>query len=268
MSNQLTAYTNVMKIADSRTMKIAEASPAGVNIQRIFRSISQLMVDNTKLQKCTPLSIFMCASSSAMMGLELSKDMGEAYLVPYGDVCQLQPSYKGLIKLALRHPDIKGISCRLVYENDDYDFNDGIKRSVKHHFDPFMDDRGNLIGVYASYETMSGYYDFETMNMMEVQKVKSKSKGGNIWNEWYEEMVKKSALRRLCKRIPKTIELSKALDFDMNLETARPQDHGEVIDVTGSDGLPDEKIKPTGKDKNERVDNDEAEFLLGADNGN
>lgn len=250
-----TVYNQVMKYAEGKKNEIQESSPDDVKIMRIYRSISYLLQENSKLLECSPASIFMCASSSAMMGLELSKDIGEAYLVPYGKVCKLMPSYKGLIKLALRHPDIKGISCSLVYENDKYEFSGGSDRYLIHKFDPFKADRGLLIGVYASYETASGFFDFEALNMEEVNKCRKVSKGGNIWNDWHEEMVKKTALRRLCKRIPKLIDLNKALDFDMNIETKKPQDHGENFDDM-------KDVTPEEEQPENRTDEETASGLL------
>jgi len=185
--------------------------------------------------------MFSSVAACALLGLEISPNMSEAYLIAYGKenpVCQLQPSYIGLIKLALKHPDIKGISVRVVRANDEFLFKDGIDRVLTHKFNPFDTDekRGEIIGVHASYETHAGYFDFETMNMEQIAAVRSVSKGGDIWRKWFEEMAKKSVLRRLCKRIPKTLELTQAINYDIDLERGKAQDHSGHINIDITDG--------------------------------
>ena len=69
---------------------------------------------------------------SSQLGLYVDGVLGHAYLVPYWNgkekrrEVQLIPGYKGLIDLARRSGSVESISARVVYKNDDFDFEYGL----------------------------------------------------------------------------------------------------------------------------------------------
>ena len=61
---------------------------------------------------------------------------------------------------------------------------------------------------------------------------KSPSSRSGPWVTHYEEMGKKTVLRRLCKLLPASVELQRAVEVDELADSGIPQDLGAMIDVT------------------------------------
>lgn len=63
------------------------------------------------------------------------------------------------------------------------------------------------------------------------QKVieKNKGKDSQVWAEHYDEMAKKTVVRRLCKHLPSSPELQKAVTLDEKADFGLPQDLGALI---------------------------------------
>jgi recombination protein RecT len=105
-----------------------------------------------------------------------------------------------------------------VYENDVFMYEYGLKEDIKHI--PCMDDRGKIIAVYAVAILKDGGHQFDVMSKAEVDNIRnsSKSKDNGPWVTHYEEMAKKTVLRRLFKWLPCSVEMQKAVILDEQLD--------------------------------------------------
>ena len=89
--------------------------------QRFVASVLIAVVDEPKLQTCTPQSIYLAAVRSATLGLSVDPAYGQAYLVAYGNVCTFMPGYKGFRDKASEN----GIGCHVteIYSNEKIETN-------------------------------------------------------------------------------------------------------------------------------------------------
>lgn len=163
------------------------------------------------LQKASTSSLHTALVNLAAIGLTINPAMKLAYLVPRDGKVVLDISYMGLLKLATDTGSVKAAKAELVYENDEFQYNGPFEKPI-HRFNPFArKDRGELAGVYVIAKLGTGFDQIETLDVEEIAKIKDKSKAKNgPWKEWFEEMVKKAAIKRAYKGWPRTEQLSMA----------------------------------------------------------
>lgn len=164
------------------------------------------------LAACTKESVLQCLMSCGQYGL--LPDGRHAHLIPYKDKCTLILDYKGLIALATRN-GISGIFAEVVYENDG--FTTGVRNGKKElvHTYNAASDRGKAIAFYSC-STHNNVFDFEVMTVAECEAIKNRSRAGNSgpWVTDFNEMGKKTVIRRHSKRWDLTPELAAALAID------------------------------------------------------
>lgn len=155
---------------------------------------------NAQLLDCTPFSVKVAFYHAASLGLEVGSVLGHAYLVPYKQTCQLIPGYRGLIYLAVRSGACRQIWAETIHENDAFAHRLGTDPKIEHQ--PSLGNRGAVIGAYACARLHGGGTQFVVLNLDEIEKVRAKSRvKGGPWSEWFEEMAKKTAIRRLVKQL-------------------------------------------------------------------
>lgn len=153
-----------------------------------------------------PNSLQAAILNVAAIGISLNPANQHAYLVPRdGQIC-LDISYRGLVKLATDSGAIKWAKVELVYENDDFSWC-GPAEAPEHRADPFSD-RGALKGGYCIAKLPDGDILVEVMPIEEINKIRDTSKAyqnkKGPWINWYEEMAKKTVLKRAYKSWPQT----------------------------------------------------------------
>src|SRR5437870_1816729 len=100
---------------------------------------------------------------------------------------------------------VSSIDPAVVRRGDQYSLNLGTDRQLVHV--PLIDPakRGDWIGAYAVVEFRDGRTDFEWMTRQEIEKVKqcseSASEAWSPWRRFEDEMIKKSPIRRMAKRL-------------------------------------------------------------------
>ena len=202
--------------------QIAKALPSVITPERFVRMAMTALTGNPKLQNCTPETFIGAALTAAQLGLEPNTPLGQAYLIPYGNTCQFQIGYKGLLDLANRSGLLKNVTAQVVYENDEFEFEFGLEPKLKHK--PAMSNRGKPLWVYATYHLTNGGYNFEVMSMDDVRKFakeKSKSYNNGPWQTDFEAMAKKTVLKKVLKYAPLKSETASAVVQDggiFNLE--------------------------------------------------
>jgi len=200
---------------------IAKALPSVMTPERFARITLTALNTNQQLQETTPASFLGAMMTAAQLGLEPNTPLGQAYLLPYRNKgtleCQFQIGYRGLIDLAYRSGEIKMIQAHVVYGNDDFDFSFGLEPQL-HHV-PAKSDRGEPEWVYASFETKDGGHGFEVMSIDDIRKhaakySKSYSSNFSPWKTSFEEMAKKTVLKRVLKYAPMRTDFVRAVTAD------------------------------------------------------
>lgn len=212
--------------------------PAGFNVDRMSRVVINAISTTPAIAECTPATIFLSAVRAFSCGLEPNGALNEGYLVPFfnsksgNKECQFMPSYRGLIQLARRSGEIAGVYAKTVHENDEFEVEEGTFRSITHKPN-YFGQRGKAIGYYAVFTLKDGSQDFEVMGFEEIEAIRKRSKAGNNgpWQTDYDEMAKKTVLKRLLKRAPGKIEIAAAVENDN--KAAMGEEQGAIIDIEG-----------------------------------
>ena len=206
--------------------EIKKALPSVITPERFTRMVLSALSTTPKLGSCTPKSFLGAMMSAAQLGLEPNTPLGQAYLIPYKnkgvDEVQFQIGYKGLIDLAYRSGEVEVVQAHIVYENDTFECEYGLEPKLTHT--PADKDRGEPIKVYAVFKTKSGGYGFEVMSMDDIRKHASKySKSyGSSYSPWktnFEEMAKKTVLKRVLKYAPLKSDFVRGITQDESIKT-------------------------------------------------
>lgn len=169
----------------------------------------------------------------AAIGITLNPASKLAYLVPRDGMVCLDISYMGLLHLAQATGSIKWGQCKLVYSNDTYESN-GLDTAPTHKYNAFGD-RGAVVGGYCTVKTADGDYLTEEMSLAEIKAVESTSKAKNgPWKTFWEEMARKTIVKRASKYWPKAQRLDNAIhllneDEGVFLEPVMPHKSEEDI---------------------------------------
>lgn len=231
-------------LCDERTKtSIAAVVPKHIDKARLLRVALAEIKRNPQLAKCDPTSFMHAFFQTCSLGLEMGGPLQEAYPIPFnlkGSMqCQLIVGYRGLIKLARRSGEIAKIEAHAIYENDEFDYQFGTDSFLRHK--PALNDRGNIIAFYAYALLKDGAEQFEVMGLDAVNKIKSSSKAAqgshSPWNTYFEEMGRKTVIRRIFKYLPVSVELQSA--FTAEDDSGETYEHEK--DITNND-VPDEYI--------------------------
>lgn len=219
--------------------QIAKALPSVITPERFTRMVLTAMSTNKDLQLCTPNSFLGAMMQAAQLGVEPNTPLGQAYLIPYKNKgaleCQFQLGYKGLIDLAYRSGEVKDIQAHEVHENDTFEYELGLEPKLKHI--PAMKNRGAVIMYYAIFHTKDGGYGFNVMSVDDVQehaRKYSKSYGSSFspWKSNFDEMAKKTVLKRCLKYAPIKTEFARSISADETIKTTIAADMAEAADET------------------------------------
>jgi recombination protein RecT len=219
--------------------QIASALPSVITADRFARIAMTALSKDPKLQECTPQSFLGAMMQAAQLGVEPNTPLGQAYLIPYRNKgqmeCQFQLGYKGLIDLAYRSGDITSISAHEVCENDEFEYELGLDEKMKHK--PALKDRGEVILYYAVFRTKSGGSGFAVMSVDDVkkhmQKFSQAARGGfSPWSTNFDEMAKKTVIKKVLKYAPIKTEFVRAVAADETIKTTIAPDMVDEQDET------------------------------------
>lgn len=237
--NSNTEKKTMQNYVKSMESEIKKALPSAITPERFTRMVLSALSVNPKLGACTPKSFLGAMMSAAQLGLEPNTPLGQAYLIPFKnkgvDEVQFQIGYKGLIDLAYRSGEVELVQAHIVYSNDDFECEYGLEPKLVHR--PADSDRGEPIKVYAMFKTKSGGYGFEVMSMDDVRNHAEKYSQAyktsfSPWKTNFEEMAKKTVLKKVLKYAPLKSDFVKGVVQDGTVKTEISADMYEVPDNT------------------------------------
>lgn len=204
-----------------------------------------------KIATSNPISAQNAIINVAAIGITLNPASKLAYLVPRdGGVC-LDISYMGLLHIAQQAGSILWGQCKLVHANDTYESN-GLDKAPTHKYQAFGE-RGSIVGGYCTVKTPDGDYLTEEMNLADIKKVAATSKAKKgPWQTFWEEMARKTIVKRASKYWPKVDRLDRAI-HNLNTDVGEGvQDESQpeviidveshIISVTESKGRTPEQL--------------------------
>jgi len=208
------------------------------------------------LQKCNPALVVQEALKAAVLKLPISKNLGFAYIVPYGNQPQFQIGYKGLIQLAMRSGQVQNINAGPVYDGEirgydklsgTFDFN-GERQSDK------------VVGYFAYMRLINGfektvYWTREDVIAHAQKYSKSYNNPKGAWKTNFDSMATKTPLRALfSKYAPLSVDFVQALNSEESFIDEVPSDSQTEEDVDAKTAKaapppPKEEKKETLADK-------------------
>lgn len=229
------------------TESIPETLRRTMNPSRVIKVALMNAVTNKSILKCTPKSVVNAVIQATSYGLDVGGSLGQAYIVPFRNKNLRPPfdheatliiGYRGFIAMARRSGEILSVAAHGVYEKDEFDMQLGDQPHIKHK--PFLGgERGKLKAVYSVAEFKDGGRHSDFMTLTDVAKIRNRSraKDSGPWVTDFDEMAKKTVVRRASKYWPLCIDLLR--------EAMAQEDMGEKgrsLDIEGDapDWLNDE----------------------------
>lgn len=155
----------------------------------------------------------------------LLPDGKEAALVPFKGSVAYMPMLGGILKKVRNSGELASITAHVVYKNDKFRYWVDTKGEHVEHEPLLFGERGDSIGAYALATTKDGAVYIEVLTNKDLSAIESssRSKEGPWSGPFRDEMKKKSAIRRLSKRLPMSTDLETVVERDDELYDITPQ---------------------------------------------
>lgn len=219
---------------------IRAALPEHVPFDRFRRIVLTAVQSDQALLKADPRALLTACLRAAQDGL--MPDKREGVILMFKGQPAWMPMVAGLMKLARNSGEIASMQAQVVYRGEPFRVVLGDEDRIVHERVLEAVDAGQPpIAVYAIATLRDGTRIHEAMTWKQVMKVKGASASGDKgpWGAWPDEMARKTALRRLLKRLP----LSTDRDGDRRLVQAVErvdEDHPRVAAQAAAGLLADE----------------------------
>lgn len=290
------AIADVRGLLEKMKPQMESALPRHLTADRLARVAVTAIQQNPKLLDCDRNSLLSAIMSCAQLGLEPDGLLGQAYLIPFkvkGSMrVQFIPGYKGLIDLARRSGDVSSITAVKVCENDHFVIDYSNEPPFEHK--PLLKgDRGEAIVFWAMARFKDGSIHWDYMTRAEVEAMRDGSQGyqaakrfakngvvNSPWVTHFDEMAKKTVIRRICKYLPMSVSRAAAIEdaYESGKATERTAE-GDfiVINAESDDGQVEENESGSTKleqftsehdlETGEVIDQQNAYGNIGGDSG-
>lgn len=224
--------------------QMALALPKHVTADRLARIALTEVRKVPKLAQCDQTSFLGAIMQCCALGLEPGGALGHCYLIPFENrrqnrtEVQFIVGYRGMLDLARRSGQIISLEARTVHAKDHFEVELGLDSKIVHKPAWTEADRGPVTFVYAVAKLKDGGTQFEVMSRTELEAIRDKSQGystakryakdgviNSPWATHFDEMAKKTVIRRLFKYLPVSIEIQRAVGLDEQAEVGVTQDN-------------------------------------------
>jgi len=212
--------------------EIMKVLPPHVTPDKFMRVVLTAISQNPDLYRADRRSLFTACVKAAQDGL--LPDGREAALVIFNTKekftdehdkkqerwikkVQYMPMVYGILKKVRNSGELLSIVANVVFEQDTFRYwVDDVGEHVTHEPNVLAPDRGKLIAGYAIAKTKDGGIYIEVMSRGQIEQVRavSKAKDDGPWVAWYDEMARKTIIRRLSKRLPMSTDIERVIRRD------------------------------------------------------
>lgn len=218
-----------------KLVSVSTALPKEFNRERFVQNALAVMNEKPELAKINKNEVIQGLLKGAYLGLDFMNK--ECYLIPYGNSVNFQTDYKGEIKFVKLYSirPIHDIYAKVVRDGDVFE-EVIINGQQSVNFTPKPFSNADIIGAFAVVIYKDGGMEYETMSKDDIQNVRnnySKATQSKAWKYSFDEMSKKTVLRRLCKHIE--------TDFE-SIEAHKAWDDGSVASVVTKETNQDEVV--------------------------
>jgi len=234
MSNEITPMEAMRGTLTKMSPEFQAALPAQINVDKFIRTTLTAVQMQPELLGADRRSLLGSCMKAAQDGLLV--DGREAALVIFrskeGPKVQYMPMIGGVLKKIRNSGELASISAQVAYSADFFEYELGDEEKITHK--PFLGgDRGQPIAVYAVAKTKDGAIYREVMSVSDVEKVRNAIRAGKYgpWVDWWDEMAKKTVIRRMAKRLPSSADVDQVFESD-NDQYDFQQRRQEPVNVT------------------------------------
>jgi recombination protein RecT len=237
---------------ETRAPDMQAALPKGYSAEFFQRVIINGVARKPSLLKADRASLLIACQNAAVDGL--LPDGREGALVEFWDdrnkIMKIVwlPMAVGIRKKIRQSGDIDGVECHCVYTNDEFFYQLGDEPKLVHR--PALDEPGPMVRVYSIARFKSGYITREIMSRAQVEKIRDRSNAwrGAVakkkthltpWGTDFDEMARKTVLRRHAKQLPMSRDIERVMARGEALfsEEATALPAGKTKRLTTGEGL-------------------------------
>lgn len=200
-------------------------------------SLIDIYNNDNYLQRCDPNKVIMEALKAATLKLPINKNLGFAYIVPYGNDPQFQIGYKGYIQLAMRTGQYKFVNADVVYEGE-LKAHNKLTGEIDLNGEATSD---KVIGYFAYIETINGfkktvYWTTEKVTAHAKRYSKSYNSKTSAWKTNFDEMALKTVLRNLLSHYGiMSVEMMSAFTSDVDERNVDAKVEDEINENANQD---------------------------------
>ncbi len=198
--------------------------PSTVNFERFVRIVQTATMQNPALLDANRQSLLKSSLQCATDGL--LPDGREAAFVIFAGAVTYMPMVAGILKKLRNSGELLSISAHVVYKEDIFKSRLGDDEHIEHEqFIGERDPKAVPICVYCIVKTKDGGIYREVMTYYDIEKIRatSKQKDGTFWKNHWNEMAKKTVIRRLAKRLPMSTDVAEVIQRDDVFYNRRPE---------------------------------------------
>ncbi len=212
--------------------EIEKACPKFLDAERMMRVALTAVRRTPKLLDCDQTSLLGAVIESATLGLLPDGILGHSWLLPFWNSrrkcleVQMIIGYPGYISLAHRSGHISTVQAMPVFEKDDYEFQYGTEQFLHHK--PAKGNRGDLVAVWAQALMRDGSKQFINMWGEEVEEHRKMSQQADTgpWQKHPAPMWQKTGVIVLCKQLPLSSDMERAVSLDRQADAGESQNLG------------------------------------------
>lgn len=246
-----TKELTVADYAHNETFRRKIEDTLGKRTPQFISSVLSLVNSNKAFADCDPVEMFNTCLMAASLNLPVNKDLGQAWVIPYGNknqngkkIPQLQIGWKGFVQLAQRTGQFKTINTTDVREGE-ITFRD--RMTGEFEFKWIQDEaerkKTKVVGFLAYFRLMNGFEKNLYMTVEELQAhgqkySKSYNRSDALWKTDFDAMASKTVLKLLLNRyapLEVDSDLSKAIKADRADAEGDYSDNPRNIVVEGAE---------------------------------
>ena len=224
MSNEIKPIDEIRGTLARMEGQIKSALPPHISPEKFTRVVMTALQMTPSLLACDRASLYGACMKCAQDGL--LPDGREAALVKFKESVAYMPMVSGILKKVRNSGELSSITSQIVHKNDRFRYWVDSDGEHLEHEPLVFGDRGEEIGVYALAKTKDGGVYVEVMTLAQVDAIRnvSRSKDGPWSGPFASEMARKSAIRRLAKRLPMSTDIEQTIHRDDQFYDLKPSE--------------------------------------------
>jgi recombination protein RecT len=228
-------------------------APKHITPERMIKVAVASLSRVPNLAECTPHSLLIALMTATELGLEPNTPLGHSYIVPLKNKgvyeAQFWPGYRGLVYLAFQSGEVIDIRSSVVKQLNDKDrdhwfYKDG-RGGIQFEWTPSEHpDREDwpVRCVYAAATMRNDREHLEVMTRAQINAIYKASPAGrggfsSPWDAHWEEMARKTVIKRLCKHLPLATEKTELLARAIEVDNAQSGDDENGVIATLASSL-------------------------------